>query len=386
VEVEKIRGLEDLSQLPFTTKAELSAAQAEHPPYGDLPTFPLDRYRYLHRTSGTSGRPLLWLDTEDDWATWIRCWGHVYRGAGVGPGDIVLGAFSYGPYVAHWSAMAGAREVGALGIAGGGMSSLQRLEMIRDHGVTVLVSTPTYALHLGEVAAQEGFDLAASTVRVTIHAGEPGASVPNVKRRLEEIWGARCFDHAGATEVGAWGFPCQAPELGMHLNELELLFEVVEPGGGIEVADGERGELVITSLGRSGMPVVRYRTGDLVVRTQEPCACGRTLARIPGGVLGRADDMLVVRGVNLFPSAVDDLLRGVPGVAEYEVEIRRKEGMDDLLLKLEAAPEKSFLEVEKEVSQTLRSALNLRVKVQEAATGSLPRYELKARRFKRISG
>ncbi len=386
VDPAQVRRCADLAALPFTTKAELLESQREHPPYGELLTYPLSCYRYLHQTSGTSGRPLLWLDTEDDWQTWLRSWGHVYRGAGVGEDDVVFCAFSFGPYVAHWSALAGARQVGALTLPGAGLSSVQRLERMLEHRATVLVSTPTYALHLAEVAEAEGFDLAASPVRVTIHAGEPGASVANVKRQIEEAWGARAFDHAGATEVGAWGFDCQADDLAIHLNELELSFEVVDPETCKPVADGERGELVITTLGRLGMPVVRYRTGDLAVRSREPCPCGRTLSRLAGGVLGRADDMLIVRGVNVYPSAVDNLVRGVPEIVEYEVEIRRRQSLDDLLIKVETAPGAPFEPVEQTLLDAFKSSLGIRVDVACAQAGSLPRYELKARRFRRIDG
>ncbi|RMH19657.1 MAG: phenylacetate--CoA ligase family protein [Acidobacteria bacterium] len=379
-----ISSLDDLARLPFTTKAELLAAQRREPPFGGLTTRPPADYRYLYRTSGTSGRPLLWLDGEEDWATWLRAWGAVYRGAGVGAEDVVFGAFSFGPFISHWTAMAGAAHVGALCVPGGGMSSRQRLEAILDHRCTVLVSTPTYALHLAAVAAAEGLDLASSAVRVTIHAGEPGASVASVRRRLAAAWGARPFDHAGATEVGAWAFSCREQTLEPHLNELEFVCEVVDGASGEAVADGERGELVITTLGRPGMPVLRYRTGDLVIRSRRPCPCGRHLARIRGGVLGRADDMQVVRGVNVYPSLVDDLVRALPEVVEYRVEVDRRQALDELRIHLELAPGASFAAAERRLAAAFRSRLGLRVVILEAAAGSLPRFELKARRWVRL--
>src|SRR5215475_11328814 len=379
------RGVADLSGLPFTTKSELAAEQLKHPPYGRLLTYPLSRYRYLHQTSGTTGRPLRWLDTAEDWETFMRCWAEVYRSAGVTENDLVFCPFSFGPYVSHWTGIDGARYVGALALSGGGMSSEQRLRAILDNRCTALVCTPTYALHLAEVAAGLGLDLRSSDIRVTIHAGEPGASVPNVKRRIEEAWGARCFDHAGATEVGAWAFDCHAEDVAIHLNELEFIFEVIDPRTCEAVDEGARGELVITTLGRPGMPVLRYRTGDLVELTTEPCACGRRLARIKGGVLGRADDMLSVRGVNVYPSAIDDLIRAVPSIIEYEMEIRRVSEMDDLLLKVEIGEQHSFAEVEQAIRAAFRAQLNIRVSVAQAAPGSLPRYEFKARRYKRVA-
>ncbi|MBI1762347.1 MAG: phenylacetate--CoA ligase family protein [Acidobacteria bacterium] len=374
-----------LARLPFTTKNELAEEQLAHPPYGRLLTYPLSEYRYLHQTSGTTGRSLKWLDTAADWESFLRCWAEVYRGAGVNESDLVFFAFSFGPYISHWTGIDGARYVGALALSGGGMGSEQRLRAIIENRCTVLVCTPTYALHLAEVAARVGIDLHASDIRLTIHAGEPGASVPNVKRRIEAAWGAPCFDHAGATEVGAWAFDCQAEDGAMHLNELEFIFEVIDPQTAEPVAEGVRGELVITTLSRPGMPVLRYRTGDLVELTTEPCACGRTLARIKGGVLGRADDMLSVRGVNVYPAAIDNLLKALPSVVEYEVEIRRVEEMDDLLLKVETTGALAFAEVERAIRTAFRTQLNIRVNVEQAAALSLPRYEFKARRFKRIA-
>ncbi|MGE0886539.1 MAG: phenylacetate--CoA ligase family protein [Blastocatellales bacterium] len=386
LEMSAIRSAVDLASLPFTTKAELAADQQDSPPFGRLLTYPISRYRYFHQTSGTTGRPLRWLDTAEDWEHFLRCWSQVYLGAGVTADDLVFCAFSFGPYVSHWTGIDGARYVGALALSGGGMHSEQRLRAILDNRCTVLVCTPTYALHLAEVANQLGLNLRDSDIRITIHAGEPGASVPNVKRRIEEAWGARCFDHAGATEVGAWAFDCQAEDGAIHLNELEFIFEVIDPNTCAPVDEGVRGELVITTLGRPGMPVLRYRTGDLVELTTEPCACGRTLARIKGGVLGRADDMLTVRGVNLYPAAIDNLVRSIPAITEYEVEIRRVAEMDDLLLKVETEGQSSFAETERAILASFRRQLNIRVSVASAERGSLPRYEFKARRYKRIEG
>jgi phenylacetate-CoA ligase len=379
-----LQGLADLGKIPFTTKRELVEQQASFPPFGNLLTAPISQYRYFHQTSGTSGSPLVWLDTQQDWESWIRCWNYVYRAAGVTEHDVVFLAYSFGPYVSHWAAMDGARGVGALTISGAGMNSLQRLQTILGRRATVVVCTPTYALRLAEVAQENGLDIASSAVRVTIHAGEPGASVPHVRKAIQDAWGANCFDHAGATEVGAWAFECGANTGAIHLNEAEFIFEFIDPKTGQAVADGHHGELVITGLTRTGMPALRYRTGDLVNPTYEPCPCGRTWARIKGGVIGRADDMLIVRGVNVYPSAIDNVIRSIPTIVEYEVEVRRLNGMDDLTLKVETAPGSSFDEVQRSLSAAFRNSLNIRVTIEHAAAGSLPRYEMKARRYKRV--
>ena len=376
----QVRSGEDLRALPFTTKSELARQQLDHPPFGQLLTYPPSSYCYFHQTSGTTGSPLKWLDTKESWEWFTRSWGYVYRAAGVTENDVVFCAFSFGPYISHWTAISGAWHVGAMAISGGGMNSEQRLKAIIDNRCTVIVCTPTYALHLAEVARRLGIDLASASIRVGIHAGEPGASLPNVRRSIEESWGATCFDHAGATEVGAWAFDCRARTGAIHLNEAEFIFEVVDPETGGQARAGARGELVITNLGRAAMPVLRYRTGDLVELTGDACPCGRTFARIKGGVLGRADDMMIVRGVNLYPGAIDDLMRGLPGIAEYEVVIRRVEGMDDLLIRIEAETG----DAPSMVVSAFRAQFNIRVSVEQAPPGSLPRYEFKARRYRRI--
>jgi phenylacetate-CoA ligase len=316
------------------------------------------------------------LDTVDSWNWWGRCWAAVYRAAGVTSADRIFFAFSFGPFIGFWSGYEGARTIGALAIPGGGMTSIQRLQAIKANDITVLVCTPTYALHLAEVAEQERVDLGASNVHVTIHAGEPGASLPGTRNRIETAWGARAYDHAGATEVGAWGFECQA-QSGVHLNEGEFIFEVIDPKNG-EHAD--EGELVITNLGRIGMPVVRYRTGDRVRLDSEPCECGRTFARLPGGVIGRVDDVLIIRGINVFPSAIENLLRSIPEVGEFAVDVYRDGELDEMEIRVEATgadPDAVAIEAEK----TVRTALSLRCRVVAVPFGSLPRFDLKARRF-----
>jgi len=384
LELSRIKCAEGLGALPFTTKQELVAEQIEHPPFGRLLTDPASQYRYFHQTSGTTGRPLKVVDTAESWEWWKRCWGYVYRAAGVTAEDVVFCAFSFGPYISHWTAIHGAWHVGAMCISGGGMNSEQRLRCVIDNRATVLVCTPTYALHLAEVANALAIDLRASAVRIGIYAGEPGASLPNVKRAIESAWGATCFDHAGATEAGAWGFDCEAQSGAIHLNEAEFIFDVIDPQSGESVDEGVRGELVITNLGRACMPVLRYRTGDLVELTAEPCSCGRRFARIKGGVLGRSDDMIIVRGVNLYPSAIDNLIRGLPNITEYEVNIRRVAGLDELSMRIEPADASSFEETARAVMHEFRTRYSIRVSVEHAPSGSLPRYEFKARRFKRL--
>jgi phenylacetate-CoA ligase len=371
-----VRTLEDYRRLPFTTKAELSADQDAHPPYGSNLTFRLADYIRVHQTSGTTGRPLRWLDTQRSWDWFAGCWRRVFDGAAVTAEDRVFFAFSFGPFIGFWTAHEAARMIGAMAVTGGSMSSVQRLQAIDEHRATVLICTPTYALHLAEVAEAEGIDIAASSIRATIHAGEPGAGLPATRRRIEEAWGARCYDHAGATEVGAWGFECSARN-GLHVNEAEFICEVIDPDSG-EQAD--EGELVLTNLGREGMPVIRYRTGDRVTRAKGPCACGSGFLRLENGVVGRIDGGIIIRGIVIYPSAVENVVRTFPEVTEFAVDVYRRRSLDEMEIRLEvkgASPDS----VADAVAREARRKLGLRLGVRTVEMNTLPRFELKARRF-----
>jgi phenylacetate-CoA ligase len=382
-----IRSLEGLRRLPFTTKKELLDDQHAHPPFGTDLTYPIDGYNRYHMTSGTTGRPLRWLDTPESWEWWIRCWTFVYRAAGVGPDDHIFFPFSFGPFIGFWAGFEAATRLGALTLPGGGQDSLLRLRTMADAGATVLVCTPSYALRLAQVARDQGMDPAALPVRVTIHAGEPGANIPATKRRIEELWGARCFDHYGMTEVGGVGFECIAQPGGVHLNESEFIVEVVDPRTGQASPDGW-GELVLTNLGRRGSPVIRYRTGDLVRLNPAPCACGRTFARLDGGILGRADDMLIVRGVNVFPSVIEDIVRRHPVVDEFRIEVYKQSEMDGIRILLEIDDAAHGPQVRDQtvdaVAEGIRMSFGLRVETRAVAAGELPRFDLKARRVVRL--
>jgi phenylacetate-CoA ligase len=374
--------IRSLDELPFTTKRELMEDQQSSPPFGTNLSFPLERYIKVHQTSGTTGKPMYWLDTERCWQWWAGCWKTIFEAAGAKPSDRIYFAFSFGPFVGFWSGWEGARALGALAISGGAQSTLQRLKAIVDYQATVLVCTPTYGLHMAAEASKAGIDLAGSAIRITIHAGEPGASIPSTKQRLQEAWGAKCYDHPGATEVGAYGFECEAQPGGVHINEREFIAEVIDPVSGAAVDEGQEGELVMTNLGRWGSPVIRYRTGDLVRPTFQPCACGRSFLRLQGGVIGRADDMIVVRGVNIFPSAIENVMREFSEIEEFKIETFVIEELRELKLTLEPrAGCDSVFTLNDKVARRFRERLGLRPQVEVVAPGTLPRFELKARRF-----
>ena len=369
-----LENIRDLSRFPFTTKQELVADQEAHPPFGSNLTYPRNEYIRLHQTSGTTGQPLKILDTQESWDWWADCWTTVYQAAGVSRDDIVFLAFSFGPFIGFWSAYEGAKRIGTLTIPGGGMDSLQRLRAIQDVGATVLVCTPSYALRLAEVAQEHGMDMRSSSVRVTIHAGEPGASIPATRERIERAWNARSYDHAGMTEMGAFGYACSEQQ-GLHVNEGEFIAEILNPETNRPVSEGHVGELVLTNLGRWGSPAIRYRTGDLVRHSGYFCPCGRTFLMLPGGVLGRVDDMLIVRGVNVYPSALANILHRFPEVTEYRVIVTSEGTMDEIALQVECPPQLAAA-----ISEELHLALNLRIPIETVEQGTLPRFELKARR------
>jgi len=370
-----LRGWDDFRRLPFTLKRELVEDQAAHPPFGTNLTYPLERYVRVHQTSGTSGQPLRSLDTQESWDWWTRCWGFVLRGAGVTAADRVFFPFSFGLFIGFWAGFEGARALGALAIPGGGQDSTTRLAWMEALGATALVCTPSYALHLVEVAHERGIDLCRGSVRVTVHAGEPGAGIPAVRARIQEHWGARAFDHAGMTEMGAYGYEC-AEQAGLHVNESEFIAEVVDPASG---APAREGELVLTNLGRLGSPAVRYRTGDRVRVAGAPCPCGRTFLRLEGGILGRLDDMLIVRGVNVFPSAVEGIVRRFTAVDEFQLEVFRAGELDEVRVLLEVGDDATV----RSVQEALRVGLGIRLEVRAVPPRSLPRHELKARRVVR---
>jgi phenylacetate-CoA ligase len=382
VRIDTLRFPDDLHRLPLTTKEELAADQDASPPWGTAHTELLDRYTRYHQTSSTTGRPLRWIDTNDSWQWVLDCWKAVYRAARVTSADRIFFPFGFGPFLGFWSAFDAGSQIGALCVPGGGMSSQTRLELLETVRPTVVCCTPTYALRLGEVARTSGVDLAAGSVRLVIVAGEPGGNIPATRTLIERIWGARVIDHHGLTEVGPVSFECWEVQGALHINESEFIADVIDPVSGAPVSDGDAGELVITNLGRIASPVIRYRTRDIVRLRREPCRCGRTLARAEGGILSRADDMVCVRGVNIYPTAVEAIVRRFPEVVEYRLTVSIQDALHSLALEVELALDAVATDaVATRVAQALLEALGLTVPVCIAATDTLPRFELKARRF-----
>lgn len=372
-----LTSLDQLSSIGPIHKNDLIAEQRGMP--GRIFERPRREYTRLHQTSGTRGWPMPVLDTPADWQWWLECWGYVLDAADVTPDDVAMMAFSFGPFIGFWTANDALVARGATVVPGGGMSSEARLQLIEDHRCTIVCCTPTYALHLASVAADRGIDLAGGSVGRIIVAGEPGGSVPVVRERIEQAWGAKVVDHSGASEVGAWGVG-SVDGRGLHVIETEFIAERLrfdEDPNGTPVEEGEEAELVLTNLGRFGGPAIRYRTGDIVRGFEDHDYACRFLW-LAGGVLGRADDMMVIRGVNVFPSSVEAIVREVDATAEFRMIATRRDEMDQLSIEIEADDETEKLN---RLSELLRDRLAMRVRVDAVATGTLPRFEAKAQRW-----
>jgi phenylacetate-CoA ligase len=369
---------------PFTSKSELAEDQRKNPPFGTVLLEPIERYTRFHQTSGTTSSPIRWLDTPEAWSNIVDCWVEVFKAADVHTADRVFFAFSFGPFLGFWTAFNAAQRLGCLCLSAGGMSSSARLRMLLDTEATVLCCTPTYAARLAECAAEENIDLSRSRIGKILVAGEAGGSIPSVRAKLEQLWpGARVFDHHGMTEVGPVTYECPTQPCRLHVMEHAFLAEILDPKTNAPVPPGQPGELILTTLVRHSSPLFRYRTGDLVrASTDATCACGRTELALEGGILGRADDMAVVRGVNIFPSAIEEILGNFPDIAEYCVTLRTINSLTELELQIESRPNAPH-DLSTQIQRSLQTAFNLRIPVQTVPPNTLPRSEMKSKRWLR---
>ena len=382
VELEHIKRLDDIGKLPFSFKREFQKDQEENPPFGTNLSDPLDHYVRYHQTTGTTGRPLRWLDTRQSWQWRGRIAAMSLWAAGVRPSDIVFFPFSFGPHIAFWGLFEGTWQIGALAIAGGGWDTLQRIRSIGENRVTVVCCTPTYALRMAEVAQENGIDLKTSSVRIMVHGGEPGPLVPPICKKIEEAWGATPYDYPGLTEVGAYGMHCEHQKWAVHMNEGEFIIEVIDPKSAALVPEGEVGEMVLTNLGRFSSPAIRFRTGDLVKVKREVCPCGRTFGLLEGGVLGRSDDMITIRGMNIFPAQVGALVEKHLVIGEeYQMVAYTKEGVGEFKMMIELVGGRNGEEVARAIRDDLRRLFEIRIEVEVVPPGILQRSDFKSKRF-----
>jgi phenylacetate-CoA ligase len=359
------------ARVPLTTKDELAADRERHPPYGTSHTFPLTGYHRFHQTSGTRGKPLIWLDDPGNWTWILDNWEWVWRGAGVKAGEIAFFPFSFGPFLGFWAGFEAATRMGVRAVPGGGLSSEDRLHLLVQSQSTILCCTPTYALRLAEVGEKIKLPVSSLGITKIIVCGEPGGSILETRQRIETAWQARVYDHHGMTEIGPVSVSSESDPNLLLLRHESYFCEVIDTITGSPTPLGKTGELVLTTLGRYGSPLLRYRTGDLVM----PVAHEDHFA-LRGGVLSRTDDMVVIRGINIHPSSIDAIVRSFPDIAEYQVEIDHRPALAEINLRVESTEETANA-----LAQKLRSAFTLRIPVTAAAPGTLPTFEVKAKRW-----
>ena len=388
IKPDDIRSFEDIRQVPKVEKAMMQDIQRKDPfPYGDALCVPLEDVAVFRQTSGTTGQPVYQPDTWQDWEWWAECWSYILWAQGYRPQDRVFIPFGYNIFVAFWAGHYAAEKLGCEVVPGGVLDTKARILKIEELQATAMMATPTYVLGMAETArAKMGMDPSKMSIERITCAGECGASIPSTKKRMEQAWGAKVYDHAGATEIGAWSFECTEQSGGMHVNEAFFLVEIedVETGEIIE-EPGRRGKMIITAFDRQAQPCVRFDSKDVIEWDDKPCACGRTTRLIKGGVVGRADDITKVKGVLLAPSAIEEVVRDINGLGdEYEVVVVKDGDTDRITLRVEVLPdaEDQCQLIENELVDQLRLKTNLRYDIEICGCETLPRYEVKAKRFK----
>jgi phenylacetate-CoA ligase len=378
---------DDIDKVPTLQKEDYRGAQAKEPwPYGDSLCVPLEQVTECHQTSGTTGQPVYQPDTWQDWEWWSECWAYILWAQGFRSKDRVFIPFGYNIFVAYWAGHYACEKVGCEVVPGGVLNTEERLLKIRELKATALMATPTYVLTMAETCRNKlGLDPRALGVERILCAGEPGASVPATKKRMEEAWGAKVFDHVGATEIGGWGYECSYQPGGIHANEAFFLVELVDLDTGKPIEEpGRPGKIVITAFDRMAQPCIRFDSKDVSMWGGK-CACGRTFRLLQGGIHGRVDHITKVKGVLFSPVSVEEVVRGMPQLGdEYELTISKKGDLDQITLKVELIDQTAVLPevVRPELERELRLKTNLSYAIEFHPFGSLPRYEVKARRFK----
>ena len=388
IQPEDIRSFEDIRRVPKVEKSMMRGIQRKDPfPYGDMLCVPLEEVTAFRQTSGSTGQPVYQADTWQDWEWWAECWSFIMWAQGYRPSDRLFLPFGYNVFVAFWAAHYAAEKIGCELIPGGVLDTQARILKIQELKANAIMATPTYILGMADTARRKmDIDPAELGITKITCAGEPGASIPSTKQRMQDAWNAHVYDHAGATEIGAWSYECAAQPGGMHVNEAFFLVEIEDIDSG-EIIDepGRRGKMVITALDRFAQPCIRFDSKDIIEWEKAPCACGRTFRLIKGGVIGRADDITKVKGVLLAPSAIEEVVRGIDGLGdEYEVIVDKLGDIDRIKLKVELQPgqEERAKAIEAELKDQLRLKTNLNYRLEFYDYGRLPRYDVKAKRFK----
>ena len=388
IKPDDIRYFEDIKHVPKVEKAMMRNIQRKDPfPYGDALCVPLDEVVVYRQTSGTTGQPVYQADTWQDWEWWSECWAFILWAQGYRSSDRIFIPFGYNVFVAFWAGHYAGEKIGAEVVPGGVLDTQARILKIQELKATAMMATPTYVLGMAATARDKmNIDPSKMSINKITCAGEPGASISGTKKRMEEAWGAKVYDHAGATEIGAWSFECEAQPGGLHVNEGFFLVEIEDIDTGDIIEDpGKRGKMIITALDRQAQPCIRFDSKDIIEWDPEPCPCGRTFRLIKGGVTGRADDITKVKGVLISPSAIEEVVRDVEGLSdEYEVIVDKIGDIDRITLKveLELGRENQRVAIENQLKDQLRLKTNLGYVLEFCDYGALPRYDVKAKRFK----
>jgi phenylacetate-CoA ligase len=388
IEPGDIRTFEDIRKIPKVEKSMMRAIQGKEPyPYGDMLCVPLERVTIYHQTSGTTGQPVYQADSWQDWDWWAEAWACLLYAQGYRNYDRLFLPFGYNIFVAFWGAHYGAEKLGCEVVPGGVLNTEGRILKMQELRATAMAATPTYVLGMADTARRKlGIDPAKDLQirRITV-AGEAGGSVPATKKRMEEAWGAKVYDHVGATEIGAWSFECTY-QSGLHINEALFLVEIEDiDSGEIITEPGRRGKMVITALDRMAQPCIRFDSKDVIEWSPDKCECGRTFRLLKGGVIGRADDITKVKGVLLAPTSIEEVVRSIPELSdEYEVLVTKKGDLDDITLKVELTPgqQNNIETIRAKLIDQLRVRTNLGYNLEFHEYGTLPRYDVKAKRFK----
>jgi len=383
-----IQSFSDIKQIPTVEKSMMRDIQGKEPfPYGDALCVPLNEVTAYRQTSGTTGQPVYQPDTWQDWEWWAECWAQLLWAQGYRPKDRVFIPFGYNVFVAFWAGHYGAEKIGCEVVPGGVLDTRARILKIQELNPTAMMGTPTYMLGMADTAINEmNINPADLSIEIITCAGEPGASIPSTKKRIEDAWGAKVYDHAGATEIGAWSFECTEQPGSMHVNDAFFLVEIVdvETGEAIETP-GVRGKMIITALDRQAQPCIRFDSKDIIEWDTKICTCGRTSRLIKGGVVGRTDDITKVKGVLFSPSSVENVVRGIEGLGnDYELKVEKINDRDKITLQVEFV--QNFSEemdkIKSKLSDQLRLKTNLNYEIEFCQYGELPRYPVKAKRFK----
>jgi phenylacetate-CoA ligase len=387
IEPGDIKIMKDIGRVPKVEKSMMRALQGKEPyPYGDMLTLPIERVTEYHQTSGTTGQPVYQADSWQDWELSAEHWAYILYTQGYRSTDRVFLPFGYNVFIAFWCAHYGAEKLGCEIVPGGVLNTEARILKMQELRCTAFMATPTYVLGMADSAATKlGIDPKTLGIKRITVAGEPGGSIPATRKRMEEAWGAKVFDHCGATETGAWGYECEF-QSGVHVNDVLFLVQIEDVDTGELITEpGKKGKMVITNLNRMAQPCIRFDSKDLIEWNTEKCDCGRTFSLLKGGVQGRADDITKVKGVLLSPTAIEEVVRSIPELGdEYEVTVTKHGDIDEISLAIELNPgqEANLEPIRRRLIDQLRLTTNLNYNLDFHNYGTLPRYDVKAKRFK----